>query len=125
HVKIPGTTMQMVHVQGNDIKPYSVNDFTIAPGETFDVLVNIKKNAPYIIYAESRDKVGAAYGALITSPRAVVDYQSVEPFPEPLPVSREMMKVMMGETSDTNILSNIPSPSGRGLGRGTEKQHMN
>nr|MBN5937490.1 multicopper oxidase domain-containing protein [Legionella anisa] len=33
-VKIPGTTMQMVHVQGNDVKPYTINDFTIAPGET-------------------------------------------------------------------------------------------
>ena len=44
HVKIPGTKMQMVHVQGNDVKPYRINDFTIAPGETYDVLVKIEKN---------------------------------------------------------------------------------
>jgi CopA family copper-resistance protein len=41
HVKIPGASMQMVHVQGNDVKPYAVDDFKIAPRETFDVLVKI------------------------------------------------------------------------------------
>jgi CopA family copper-resistance protein len=97
HVKIPGNTMQMVHVEGNDIKPYTVNDFTIAPGETYDVLVKIKKNDPYIIYAESIDTVGAAYGALVTSPNQFVNYNQVGKFPEPLPVTREMMSMMMGK----------------------------
>lgn len=96
HVKIPNTTMQMVHVQGNDVRPYTIDDFTIAPGETYDVLVKIQKNEPYIIYAESMDTVGAAYGALTTEPNQVVDYQRVSPFPEPLPVTREMMSMMMG-----------------------------
>jgi FtsP/CotA-like multicopper oxidase with cupredoxin domain len=96
HVKIPGSTMQMVHVEGNDIKPYIVDDFSIAPGETYDVLVRIEKNNPYIIYAESIDTVGAAYGALVTSPNQFVDYQQVTKFPEPLPVTREMMSMMMG-----------------------------
>lgn len=34
-----GTTMQMVHVEGNDVVPYPVSDFRIAPGETYDVLI--------------------------------------------------------------------------------------
>lgn len=97
HVKIPGTTMQMVHVEGNDVVPYPVSDFRIAPGETYDVLVKIQKNEPYIIYAESVDTVGAAYGALTTSPHQFVNYKGVAPFPEPLPVTREMMSMMMGE----------------------------
>lgn len=59
-VKIPGTTMQMVHVQGNDVVPYIIDDFAIAPGETYDVLVTIQKDEPYIIYAESAETVGAA-----------------------------------------------------------------
>ncbi len=90
HVKIPGTTMQIVHVEGNDVVPYTVSDFKIAPGETYDVLVKIQKNEPYIIYAESADTVGAAYGALITSPHQFVNYKSVTPFSEPLPVTREI-----------------------------------
>ncbi|MHB1949782.1 MAG: multicopper oxidase domain-containing protein, partial [Gammaproteobacteria bacterium] len=115
HVKIPGTSMQMVHVEGNDVKPYPINDFRISPGETYDVLVRIKKNDPYIIYAESIDTVGAAYGALVTSPLQFVNYKQVSPFPEPLPVTREMMAMMMGDMNNTsssmNMTMNAPSTS--------------
>lgn len=86
HVKIPGAVMRVVHVQGNDVKPYKVQSFSIAPGETVDVLVNIRKKSPYIIYAESADTLGAAYGALMPNPKQSADYQHVKPFPKPLPV---------------------------------------
>ena len=95
NVKIPGTSMQMVHVQGNDVRPYTIKAFKIAPGETYDVLVKIQQDHPYIIYAESIDTRGAAYGALITKPDQKVNYQDVTPFPEPLPVMRDMMSLMM------------------------------
>lgn len=95
HVKIPGTSMQMIHVQGNDVRPYTINDFTIAPGETYDALIKIQKNSPYIIYAESQDTLGAAYGALITAPNQKIDSSSISPFSEPKPVTREMMTNMM------------------------------
>ena len=95
HVKIPGTSMQMVHVQGNDIQPLAVDDFMLAPGETVDVLVKIHSKSPSIIYAESIDTLGAAYGALITSPHQHVNFNQVRPFPEPLPVTRPMMALMM------------------------------
>ena len=110
HVKIPGTTMQMVHVEGNDVTPYFIDEFKIAPGETYDVLVKIQKNAPYIIYAESIDTLGAAYGALVTKPQQVVDYLRAQPFPEPLPVMREMMQGSMttrNHHSKNNILCPI------------------
>lgn len=94
-VKIPCAQMQMVHVQGNDVKPYTVRDFTIAPGETYDVLVKIQKTMPYIIYAESIDTLGKAYGALVVDPCQPIPFAQVQPFPEPLPVTREMMENMM------------------------------
>lgn len=87
NVKIPGTMMQVVHVQGNDVQPYPIKEFTIAPGETFDVLVKIQKDSPYIIYAESIDSLGKAYGALVTQPNQVVNYNQVTPFPEPQPAT--------------------------------------
>lgn len=96
-VKIPETSMKIVHVDGNDVVPFDVNNFTIAPGETYDVLVKIKKNKPYIIYAESIDTVGAVFGALLNSPNQVVNYKTVKPFPEPKPVTRVMMDMMMGD----------------------------
>ena len=91
-VKIPDSTLEMVHVQGNDVVPYSVKDFFIGPGETNDVLVRIKNNKPYIIYAESFDKVGKVLGALITSPNQDIPYEKIKPFPEPKPSTRVKMK---------------------------------
>lgn len=107
-VKIPDAKLKIVQVHGNDIKPYFVDSFEIAPGETYDVLATIKKNAPYIIYAESLDTRGAAVGALLTQPNQTVDYQQVTPFPEPLPVSREMMANMMAD-DDPNAMTNMAS----------------
>lgn len=121
HVKIPHTVMQMVHVEGNDIKPYPINDFTIAPGETYDVLVKIEKNSPYIIYAESIDKVGTAYGALVTSPNQLVNYKQIIPFPEPLPPTREMMSMMMGET--TSITPQIEHATHHQMSHSMEMEH--
>lgn len=95
HVKLPDAQIEMVHVQGNDVEPYPIEDFTIAPGETYDVLVKIQNNAPQIIYVESTDQVSAVYGALVTSPQQLVNYKGVSPFPEPLPVTREMMSFGM------------------------------
>jgi len=95
HVKIPGGKMEMVHVEGNDVKSCIIDDFSIAPGETYDVLVKIEKNEPYIIYAESMDTLGKAYGALVTAPNQPVNYHKIIPFPEPKPVTRTMMSNMM------------------------------
>ena len=56
----------------------------------------MKKIDPYIIYAESIDTVGAAYGALnhfIHNHMLIIS--KLIPFPEPLPVTREMMSNMM------------------------------
>ncbi len=102
HVKIPGTLMEMVSVDGNNVRPYIVKSFTIAPGETYDVLVKITQNQPYIIYAESKDALGAAEGALITESGQPVDYAHVKPFSEPEPVTREMMDNMMSGMTDHN-----------------------
>lgn len=114
HVKIPNSTMKIVHVEGNDVVPYDVNDFAIAPGETYDVLVKIQKNEPYIIYAESRNTLGAALGALITSPNQFVDFKNVPKFPEPLPVTREMMNMNSSSSSmnmDHNMMQMDPGMS--------------
>ena len=89
-IKVPGTKMQVVHVQGNNVKPYETDSLRIAPGETYDVLVKIKKNKPYIIYSEANDKSGKIYGALVTSMRQPINFASIKPFPEPPPVMMMM-----------------------------------
>lgn len=94
-VKIPGTMMQIVQIDGNNVKPYSVNDFMIAPGETYDALVTIENEQPYLIYAESIDTLGSVVGALITSEGQTINDSSISRFPEPLPVTRSMMSMPM------------------------------
>ncbi|MBS0288593.1 MAG: multicopper oxidase domain-containing protein [Proteobacteria bacterium] len=111
HVKLPNTEFEMIHVQGNDIKPYTLKDFTIAPGETYDILVKIKDNEPQIIYVESTDQVAAVYGALVTSKHPLVNYNQISPFPEPLPVTREMMLYGMGHHGGMNHKANHGSMS--------------
>lgn len=105
--KIPHTSMQVVSVDGNEVAPYSVRQLTIAPGETWDVRIRIERNAPYILYAESADTVGAVYGLLTTKPNQHVDFQSIQPFPTPLPVTRDMMDNMMasGDHAATPIIA--------------------
>lgn len=94
-IKVAGAALQMVHIQGNDVQPETVQDFTLTPGETADFLVKIQKNTPYIIYAESSDTLGAAYGALVTDPQQPINYQQVTHFHEPAPITRDMMTNMM------------------------------
>lgn len=103
HVKIPYATMQMVHAEGNDVRPYTINDFTIAPGETYDVLVHIEKNQPYFIYAESSDQIGAALGVLATDNNLPIMSHHITPFKEPLPVTRTMMSMMDEKAPSTSM----------------------
>jgi FtsP/CotA-like multicopper oxidase with cupredoxin domain len=109
HVKIPGALMQIVQVQGNDVKPFEVKEFTIAPGETYDVLVKIAKPKPYVIYAESQDTVGAALGALVTDLSQSIKDTDVTPFALPEPVTRQMMINMMGGMDNGSTLMQMSS----------------
>ncbi|MDX2165283.1 MAG: multicopper oxidase domain-containing protein [Gammaproteobacteria bacterium] len=49
-VTIPHYNFKIIAVDGNDVKPYNANTFTVAPGETYDVLIRLNKN-PAIIHA--------------------------------------------------------------------------
>lgn len=109
-VKMPGNTMQMIHVQGNDITPYEIEDFSIAPGETYDVLVKISDDKPFVIYAESIDTLGKTYGLLTAHPNILPDLSLIKAFPEPLPVTRTMMKNMMSEMHEGNTSKPMSEP---------------
>lgn len=97
-LKIPGTKMQVVHVEGNDVEPYEVDELTISPAETYDIVLKISESKPYIVYAESNDKLGKIYGALITNSQQKIDFACVKPFPTSKPI---MMMTDMAETTNT------------------------
>jgi CopA family copper-resistance protein len=62
-VRIPGLRMTVIQADGQNVRPIEVDQFRIAPGETFDVLVEPDDRA-YTIFAESMDRSGYTRGTL-------------------------------------------------------------
>ena len=66
-VRIPDLPMTVVHVDGQDVEPVTVDEIRIGPAETYDVIVR-PQDQPYTIFAQSMDRSGYARGTL--SPRS-------------------------------------------------------
>ncbi len=67
-VSIPGLTMDVVHVHGNDVSPVPVDQFRIGVAETYDVVVQPREDRAYTIFAQNLTRSGFARGTL--APRA-------------------------------------------------------
>ena len=66
-LRIPDLPMTVVHVDGQDVEPVTVDEIRIGPAETYDVIVR-PEDRPYTIFAQSMDRSGYARGTL--APRA-------------------------------------------------------
>ncbi len=65
-VRIPGLKMTVVHVDGQDVEPVTVDEFRFGPGETYDVIVEPKEDRAYTIFSQAMDRTGYARGTLAT-----------------------------------------------------------
>lgn len=63
-VRIPGLSMRVVAADGQYVHPVSVDEFRIAAGETFDVIVEPSGQDAFSIWARSLDRTGFASGTL-------------------------------------------------------------
>ncbi len=63
-VRIPGLEMTVVQADGNNVQPVNVNEFRIGVAETYDVIVHVKDEEAYTIFAESMGRSGFARGTL-------------------------------------------------------------
>lgn len=63
-VRIPGLEMTVVQADGNNVQPVNVDEFRIGVAETYDVIVHIKDEKAYSIFAESMGRSGFARGTL-------------------------------------------------------------
>ncbi|MDX1553751.1 MAG: copper resistance system multicopper oxidase, partial [Marinobacter sp.] len=63
-VRIPGLEMTVVQADGNNVQPVTVDEFRIGVAETYDVIVRIKDEKAYTIFAESMGRSGFARGTL-------------------------------------------------------------
>ena len=89
-VRIPGLKMTVVHVDGQDVEPVTVDEFRCGPGETYDVLVTPQDEA-CTIFAQSMDRTGYARGTLATRTGLTA------PVPEPDQPQWLGMADMMGD----------------------------
>lgn len=63
-VRIPGLTMTVVAADGQNIQPVSVDEFRIAPAETYDVIIQPSADRAYTLFAQSIDRSGYARATL-------------------------------------------------------------
>jgi len=75
-VRIPGLKMTVVHVDGQDVEPVTVDEFRFGPGETYDVIVEPKEDRAYTIFSQAMDRTGFARGTL--APRAGMEAEVPE-----------------------------------------------
>ena len=67
-VRIPGLELEVVAADGQDIAPVSVDEFRIAAGEVYDVIVEPREDRAYTFFAQSIDRSGYARGTLAPRP---------------------------------------------------------
>ncbi len=108
-VRIPGLKMTVVHVDGQDVEPVTVDEFRCGPGETYDVLVTPQDEA-YTIFAQSMDRTGYARGTLAT--RAGL----TAPVPEPDPPQWLSMTDMMGAMGQGGVMAGMKGMQMQGDG---------
>jgi len=68
NIRIPGLTLSVVAADGQDVQSVAVDEFQIAPGETYDVIITPTQDRAYTIAAETMDRSGMARATL--APRA-------------------------------------------------------
>ena len=67
-ISIPGLTMDVVHVHGNDVVPVPVDQFRINVAETYDVVVQPREDRAYTIFAQNFTRSGHSRGTLAPRP---------------------------------------------------------
>jgi CopA family copper-resistance protein len=63
-VRIPGLSMTVVQVDGQNVEPVTVDEIRIAIAETYDVIVSPEDDQAYTVFAEAMDRSGYARGTL-------------------------------------------------------------
>ncbi len=113
-VRIPGMKMTVVHVDGVDVEPVTVDEFRFGPGETCDVIVEPEDDRAYTIFAQSMDRTGYARGTL--APRADMRAE----VPDMDKAEWLSMTDMMGSMAQ----GGMTGMQGMAMGTGSNKVHV-
>ena len=77
-VRIPGLKLTIVHVDGQNVEPVTVDEFRFGPGETYDAVVEPRDDA-YTIFAQSMDRTGFARGTLAVQSGLAAPVPALDP----------------------------------------------
>ena len=93
-VRIPGLTMTVVQVDGQNVQPVAVDELRMGVAETYDVIVEPAEDRAYTIFAETMDRSGYARGTL--APRPGMSAEIPARRPRPLRTMEDMGMSMEG-----------------------------
>ncbi|WP_421740103.1 copper resistance system multicopper oxidase [Caulobacter sp.] len=68
NVRVPGLSMTVVSADGQNVQPVGVEEFQIAPAETYDVIVRPVDDRAFTLVAEAADRSGLARATLAPRP---------------------------------------------------------
>jgi len=100
--KIPGLKITVILADGQYVAPVQVDEFRIAPGETYDVLIEPEDRA-YTIYAAALDRSGYTRGTLAPRPAMTA------PVP---PLGKPPIRTMSDMGMDMSCMESGPSMNG-------------
>ena len=121
-VRIPGLSMTVVQADGQNVQPVTVEEFRIAPAETYDVIVRPTEDRAYTIFAETMDRSGFVRGTL--APRLGMEGEIPERRRRPLRTMEDMgMGAHVGHTDVTGPVSSLGSPADHGTKHHERMEH--
>lgn len=108
-VRIPDLPLRIVQADGTDIEPVEVDEFRIGVAETYDVIVEPRKEQAYTIFVQPEDRSGYARASLAPHP----GMSGVIPPIDPRPM-RNMVDMGMGEMAgmDMGGMKGMPGMEG-------------
>jgi FtsP/CotA-like multicopper oxidase with cupredoxin domain len=80
-VRIPGLKLTVIAADGQDVEPVTVDEFRIAPAETYDVIVEPNEDRAYTIFAQAMDRSGYARGTLAPRAGSTAEIPLLDPRP--------------------------------------------
>jgi len=115
-VRIPGLEMTLVQADGQNVHPVAVDEFRIAPAETYDMIVQPPREEAYTIFAEAMDRSG--YAAASLAPREGMRAPIPPRRPRPLRTMADMgmssggMDMAVAEQGKTPSMPGMEMPAG-------------
>jgi CopA family copper-resistance protein len=105
NVRIPGLDLTVVQADGSNVAPVTVDEFRIGVAETYDVIVEPRKEMAYTIFAQAEDRSGYARATLAPQPGMTAAVPPMDP-----PPMRTMADMGMGAMA-MGAMKSAPSPA--------------